>query len=85
MTNEEMASLVQDYKLTFGPDHGKRVLDDLRQQLFYDGDIFQPGQQDMTQFRLGLREAYKIIKKTLMADPEAIMALQEVSDNEEEP
>lgn len=84
MTNEEYKQLIQDYQMTFGTDHGKRVYDDLMTRSNYLNTfsaIVQCGLPEHTALELGKRELFLYILDKVKADPDKL----EVPDVSVEP
>ena len=75
--------LILDYQATFGPDHGKRVVDDLQTWSNYTStfeNLVGYAPPEKTAFELGKREAFLYILDKIRADPNQEM--QEVAETE---
>ena len=67
MTKEEKA-LIQDYKHTFGSEHGKRVYADLKIECHMDSPVHNVGNVNETFIFGGMRAVGLYIKSQLEAD-----------------
>ena len=67
MTKEEKA-LIQDYKHTFGSEHGKRVYADLMVECHMDSPVHNVGNVNETFIFGGMRSVGLYIKSQLEAD-----------------
>ena len=73
MTKEEKA-LIQDYKHTFGSEHGKRVYADLMVECHMDSPVHNVGNVNETFIFGGMRSVGLYIKSQLEADLSKKMA-----------
>ena len=80
---------LRDYKMTFAPEYGQRVLDDLRAKCFVDFTTMMPSPVDplMLAYREGCRAVWLGIQEAIAAAsrPEPVATAMTVDDpNEKE-